>query len=118
VYNVVYAWVNLLHDVLSAWFPLPTRSQMLKAYPRQLFRKFGHCRIHTLFDATEIFTDKATRLKEVYSVLYSHYKNHATLKFLIGCDGIGTTWDEAVSDGFLVVAFLIPWSPASQSCWT
>jgi hypothetical protein len=99
VYNVVYAWANLLYDVLSAWFPLPTRAQMLQAYPRQLYRKFGHCRIHTLFDATEIFTDKATRLK-VYSVLYSHYKNHATLKFLIGCDGIGTTWDEGISDGF------------------
>jgi hypothetical protein len=99
IHNVLYSWSNLLSDVLSAWFPVPTRSHMLAAYPIQIFRKFGHCLIHTLIDATEVNTDSATRLK-IYSILYSCYKSHATLKFLIGCDGIGTTWDEAISDGF------------------
>jgi len=52
-----------------------------------------------LIDATEFYTNSDIRLK-INSILYSHYKGHTTLTFLIGVDAIGTTWDEMVSNGY------------------
>ena len=39
-------------------------------------------------------------MKTVNSVLYSAYKGHSTLKWLVGSDPIGTVWDESISDGY------------------
>ena len=99
VHNIIYAWSNLLDDIFSAWFPAPTRSQLLRSYPISLYRKWGDCRMHHLLDACEIHSQDAARLA-VHAALFSTYKNHCTLKFLAGCDGIGTTWWDLIPDGF------------------
>jgi len=99
VHNIIYAWANLMNDVLSAWFPTPTRSQLLRSYPNSLFQKWGDCRVHSIYDACEVWANDASRMA-VHAALFSTYKNHPTLKFLAGCDGIGTTWADAIPDGF------------------
>lgn len=99
VHNIIYAWANYLNDVLSAWFPIPTRSQMLRAYPISILRIHGHCRIFSIMDATEQFTQDATRTK-VHAAIFSAYKNHPTIKFLACCDGIGVCWADQLPDGY------------------
>jgi hypothetical protein len=72
---------------------------MLRAYPISVLRKFGHAKLFMLLDATEVFADIAS-LKTVNAILYSQYKHNSTLKFLVGCDPIGTTWSSAISNGY------------------
>lgn len=99
IHNIIYAWANVLYRALNALFPTPTRSDMLRAYPISVLRKFGHAKIFMLLDATEVFADIAS-LKTVNAILYSQYKHNSTLKFLDGCDPIGTTWSQAISNGY------------------
>lgn len=99
VHDIIYGWANMLTDTLAKFFPVPTRSQMLRAYPKSVIRKFGHAQIFMLLDATEIFADVAS-MKSVNAILYSAYKHHSTLKWLVGCDPIGTVWDESISDAY------------------
>ena len=99
VHDIVYGWANMLCDTLAKFFPVPTRSQMLRAYPKSVIKKFGHAHIFMLLDATEIFAEAAS-MKSVNAILYSAYKHHSTLKWLVGCDPIGTVWDDSISDGY------------------
>ena len=99
VHDIVYSWANMLCDTLAKAFPVPTRSQMLRAYPKSVIKKFGHAHIFMLLDATEIFAEVAS-MKTVNAILYSAYKHHSTIKWLIGCDPIGTVWDQSISDGY------------------
>ena len=99
VHDIVYAWANVLCNALEKFFPAPTRSQMLRAYPMSVIKKFGHANIFMLLDATEGFAEIAS-MKTVNSVLYSAYKHSSTLKWLVGCDAIGTTWDESISEAY------------------
>ena len=99
VHDIVYAWANMLCDTLAKFFPTPSRSQMLQAFPKSFIRKFGHARLFMMLDATEIFADTAS-MKSVNSILYSAYKHHSTLKWLVACDPIGTTWDDSITEGY------------------
>jgi hypothetical protein len=98
VHNIIYAWANLLCDILGRIFPVPTRSQLLQSYPKSVIQKFGQARIFMLLDATEAFADTAS-MKTVNSILYSAYKHHSTMKWLVGADPIGTVWNDSISDG-------------------
>jgi len=54
-----------------------------------------------LLDATEIFAEVASmKSVNINAILYSAYKHHSTLKWLVGCDPIWTVWDDSVSDGY------------------
>ena len=99
IHNIVYAWANLLVVSLRKLFPLPTRSQMLRAYPKSVVKKFGHANIFMMLDATEIGAEVSS-MKSVNSILYSAYKHSSTLKWLVGCDPIGTTWDGSITDAY------------------
>ena len=85
VHNIVYAWANVLCLALREFFPTPTRSQMLRAYPQSMIRKLGHAKIFMLLDATEWFANVAS-MKSVNAILFSYYKHNSTLKYLAGCD--------------------------------
>ena len=50
VHDIVYAWANLLCKALGKLFPVPTRNQLLRAYPKSVIRKFGHANIFMLLD--------------------------------------------------------------------
>lgn len=99
VHNIVCAWANVLCDTLEKFFPVPTRSEILRAYPKSVLKKFGHANIFMLLDATEAFADIAS-MKTVNAILYSAYKHNSTVKWLVGCDPIGTVWNESISDGY------------------
>jgi hypothetical protein len=99
VHNIVYGWANVLYVALREFFPAPTRSQMLRAYPASVFKKFGHAKIYMMLDATEQFANAASN-KSVNAILYSVYKHSSTLKFLVGCDPIGTVWAQSISRAF------------------
>jgi hypothetical protein len=99
VHDIVYGWANMLADTLAQFFPVPTRSQMLRAYPKSVIKKFGHAHIFMLLDAIEIFAEVAS-MKSVNAILYSAYKHHSTLKWLVGCDPIGTVWNDSISEGY------------------
>ena len=98
VSDIVYAWANLLDQVLLRFFPAPTRSQMLRAYPVSVLRKFSSIAIiYMLLDATEIRADVAS-MKNMNSALFSAYKHSSTAKWLVGSDVIGTTWSDSIPD--------------------
>ncbi|EJK68248.1 hypothetical protein THAOC_10592 [Thalassiosira oceanica] len=97
VHDIVYSWACMLCESLGALFPVPTRSQMLRAYPLSVIKAFGHAKIFMMLDATEI-TAQVASMKTVNSILYSAYKHNSTLKWLVGCDAIGTVWNESITD--------------------
>eukprot|EP00562_Extubocellulus_spinifer_P031445 CAMPEP_0178710732 /NCGR_PEP_ID=MMETSP0699-20121125/17939_1 /TAXON_ID=265572 /ORGANISM="Extubocellulus spinifer, Strain CCMP396" /LENGTH=841 /DNA_ID=CAMNT_0020359303 /DNA_START=197 /DNA_END=2725 /DNA_ORIENTATION=+ len=99
VSDIVYAWANVLVDTLRQFFPTPTRSQMLRAYPASVVRKFGHAFLFLLLDATEERADTAS-MKIMHAALFSAYKHHSTLKWLVGSDPIGTVWDDSISNAY------------------
>jgi hypothetical protein len=99
VHDIVYSWANLLCDALEQIFPVPTRSQLLRAYPKSVLKKFGHTQIFMLLDATKGYA-QVSSMKTVNAILYSAYKHHSTMKWLVGCDPIGAVWNSAISDGF------------------
>ena len=88
VHDIVYAWANLLCVTLEKFFPVPTRSQMLRAYPKSVIKKFGHVNLWQMLDATEIGTCIAS-MKTVNAILYLPYKHGSTCKWLAACDPIG-----------------------------
>ncbi|KAL7549609.1 hypothetical protein ACHAWF_013483 [Thalassiosira exigua] len=123
VHDIVYAWANLLCLSLDRLFPTPTRSQMLRAYPKSIIKKFGHANIFLLLDATEIYTDVAS-MKTVNAILYSAYKHNSTLKWLAACcpigsfskDSIGQAHGGSISDPFATrVSSILESIP--YGCW-
>lgn len=79
-------------------FPTPTRSQILRAYPKSVLKNFGHANIFMLLDATEIFAE-IVLMKTVNAILYSAYKHMSTMKWLAGCDPIGYMWADSIGIG-------------------
>ena len=98
VYDIVYAWADVLCTTLQKMFLMPTQSQMLQAYPKSVIKKFGRANIYMLLDATEIGAEVAS-MKTVDAVLYSAYKHGSTLKWLAACDPIGAGADPMVGTG-------------------
>ena len=98
VHDVVYAWANLLCTCLAKFFSLPTRSQILRAYPKSVIRKFRRADICMLLDATEIRAEVAS-MKTVNAVLYSPYKHSSTIKWLAGCCPIGAVSHDMIGAG-------------------
>ena len=96
--DIFHEWAQILDDALQEWFPRPTRSQMLQAYPSRFIEADGHARCSLLLDAFEIFTQASSNYN-VSSSLHSDYKKHCTVKFLGATDPIGCPWNGTVPDG-------------------
>lgn len=97
--DVFHEWAQVLDQGLCEWFPRPTHSQMLQAYPTRFIESDGHARCYLLLDAFEIFTQTSSN-PNVASSTHSDYKKHCTTKFLGGTDPIGCPWAATVPDGF------------------
>ena len=39
IHTIVYTWANALCVILANFFPVPTRSQMLRVYPKSVIKK-------------------------------------------------------------------------------
>jgi len=79
-------------------FPRPSRSQILRAYPKQLIKANGHARCFLLFDAFEIFAQQSSN-PNIASITYSNYKGHCTIKSFGAVDTIGYPHAKTIFDG-------------------
>jgi hypothetical protein len=94
--DIVHAWAVALNAVLSMWFPTPSRSQLLQAYPERFIRAFGHARTFMLLDATEV-TTQIPCMKTAHAITCSDYKSRDTMKCFAGCNPIGCTFDGSLA---------------------
>ena len=69
LHDAVYVWANLLCVCLQNFFPVPTGSQLLWAYPKSVIKKFRRADLFMLLNATEIRA-KVASMKTVNDVLY------------------------------------------------
>ena len=96
--DVFHEWSNVMDAALKEMFPMPTRSQMLRAFPSRFIEADGHARNYLLLDAFEVFTQQSSNVN-VASSTHSDYKGHCTVKFLGAVDPIGCPWAGTVPDG-------------------
>lgn len=94
-------WICLLYEELKALNPFPSRDIINRTMPSQFKKKYPTTRI--ILDCTEIFTQRSSSLTN-QSLTFSNYKNHNTIKFLIGITPAGAisyvseAWGGRVSD--------------------
>jgi hypothetical protein len=98
VHDSVYAWANVLCMTLEKFFPVPTRSQLLRSYPKSMIKFFCLANIFELLDATELGAEVGS-MKTVNAILYSTYKHESTMKWLAACDPIGYMADDMIGAG-------------------
>lgn len=97
--RIFKAWIQLMCQCLQTIVFLPPLIEM-KVIPK-CFEKFRDTRI--VLDCTEIFVQTPSSL-QTQSQSFSNYKDHNTLKTLIGIDKIGAVvfvsrlWGGSVSD--------------------
>ena len=90
VSQILISWIKLLGKELSCLIVWPSKSRVRATLP-QCFNKL-YPKTRTIIDCTEIFMDTPSSL-EVQALLWSDYKSHCTVKFLIAVSPNGaTTW--------------------------
>ena len=97
VYDIVYAWANVLCTTLQKFFLMPTQSQMLQAYPKSVIKKFGHVNIFALLNVAKIGAQRVS-MKTVNAILYSTHKHGSAIKWLAVCCPICS-----IANGMIVI---------------
>ena len=98
VYGIVYTRANLLCISLAKFFPMPTRNQMLSAYPKSFIKHFGHANVFAFLYATELGVEVAS-MKTVNGNMYSTYNHGSTMKWLTACCPIGSIPNSMIGSG-------------------
>lgn len=80
--------------VLIVW---PSKSQVKKTMPYCFRKMYPNCRV--IIDCTEVYTETPTAL-DIAAALWSDYKQHHTIKFLVAITPRGTiSWVSPVYGG-------------------
>ena len=80
VSQIFITWIKLLARELGVLVIWPSREQVRKTLPL-CFKKL-YPKVHTIIDCTEVFTETPSCL-EAHNLLWSDYKHHTTVKFLV-----------------------------------
>lgn len=80
VSQIFITWIKLMSKELSTLIIWPSRSQIRATLP-ECFRKLFP-KTRTIIDCSEVFMDTPSSL-EVQACLWSDYKHHCTVKFLV-----------------------------------
>ena len=84
--RIVITWSNFVYLKFGSLNIWPDRETIDRNMPESMKRKFPSTRV--IIDCTEIKAETPSPLILI-SELFSTYKNHATLKALIGCSPSG-----------------------------
>ncbi|XP_057308774.1 uncharacterized protein LOC130647068 isoform X1 [Hydractinia symbiolongicarpus] len=104
-HEVFQRWIDLLSTKLSWLIHWPDHDASIYSLPN-VFRQYFP-RLTGIIDCTEIFIDRPKKLN-AHNEVYSNYKKHSTVKFLIACSPQGSisflskAWGGRVSDVELV----------------
>ena len=79
--SVSRKWIDIMYIRLRHLFLWPEGEKLLKTMPMDFRKNSKRCVI--IIDCFEIFCEQLTNLKAM-SQLWSNYKHHNTVKFLIG----------------------------------
>ena len=85
--NVDWNWINSMYNNLSIVIAWPNDEANLKTLPNGFKKYFP--RLTGISDCTELFIDRLKNLKARAKV-YSSYKKHSTIQFLIACTPHGS----------------------------
>ncbi len=98
-------WVDVLYARLSFCIKWPDKEELILTMPMSFRKAFGF-KVICIIDCFEIFIDKPSSL-DARCKTYSSYKNHNTVKFLIGVTPQGTVsfishaWGGRTSDKYI-----------------
>ena len=98
--SVLTTWIFLFEKELAALNPCPPRQLLNQTMPGQFHRMRN---LRFIIDCTEIHVESPSRMS-AQSSLYSNYKHHTTVKFLVAISPTGLftyvsdAWGERVSD--------------------
>ena len=73
-------WIKLLLRELGVLIAWPSKAQVKKTLPYCFREMYPKCRV--IIDCTEVYTGTPTAL-DVAAALWSDYKQHHTIKFLV-----------------------------------
>ena len=101
VYDIFRRWINLMYVKLKFLIKWPDHDASMQTLPN-VFRQYFP-KLTAILDCTEVFIDHPKTYKARAQV-YSNYKKHSTVKFLIACTLTGfnpfitKAWGGRVSD--------------------
>ena len=88
VSQTVVTWIKLLSRELSVLIMWPSRQKIRATLPDCFKRLYP--KVRTIIDCTEVFVETPSSL-EVQAYLWSDYKHHCTVKFLVAITPCGAT---------------------------
>ena len=103
--NIFWKWIDLIYHKLSFLIKWPDHDAGVQTLPKTFKQYFP--RLTGIIDCTEIFIDRPKKLN-ARACVYSNYKKHSTVKFLIACTPQGSVsflskaWGGRISDVELV----------------
>ncbi|XP_065068969.1 uncharacterized protein LOC135694198 [Rhopilema esculentum] len=80
VSQIWITWIKLLSKELRNLIIWPSKGQIIATLPDAFKRLYP--KVRTIIDCTEVFVENSSSL-EVQAILWSDYKHHCTVKFLV-----------------------------------